>query len=200
MSRRFPPFTLALLPQAPGLQLLDVAITARELSLELAATRASMPCPGCDHPSSRVHSHYRRSLTDLPWAGRTVRIVLHVRKFFCLDATCPRRIFTERLPTVVAPYARKTVRLTDVLRLVGFALGGEAGARLIDRLGMHASPRTLLRLLRQTPVPAPPTPRVLGVDEWAFRRGRRFGTILVDLERHRPIDLLPESSDTVFAA
>jgi transposase len=129
-----------------------------------------------------------------------VRITLAVRTFFCTTRACPRRIFVERLPTVVAPYARKTCRLTDVLRLVGFALGGEAGSRLSDRLGMVASPRTLLRLLRRTPLPPPSAPRVLGVDEWAFRRGRRFGTILVDLEHHRPIDLLPESSDTAFAA
>jgi transposase len=200
MSRKYPPFTLALLPHAPGLQLIDVAITAGELRLALAATCAAMPCPVCDHQSARIHSHYHRSLADLPWAGRMVRIALSVRKFFCTTVSCPRRIFTERLPTVVAPYARKTLRLTDVLRLIGFALGGEAGTRLLDRLGMPASSRTLLRLLRRTPLSPPSTPRVLGVDEWSFRRGRRFGTILVDLERHRPIDLLPTSSDTDFAA
>ncbi len=175
-------------------------MTAHELVLELAATCASMPCPVCEQPSSQIHSHYRRSLADLPWAGRSVRIALSVRKFFCRNTACPRRIFTERLPTVVTPYAQKTIRLTDVHRLVGFALGGEAGVRLVDRLGMPTSSRTLLRLLRQTPLPSPATPRVLGVDEWAFRRGRRFGTILVDLERHQPIDLLPDSSDASFAA
>lgn len=200
MVQKYPSFPRTLLPQAPGVQLMDVTMTAHELVLELAATCASMPCPVCEQPSRQIHSHYRRSLADLPWAGRSVRIALSVRKFFCRNAACPRRIFTERLPTVVTPYAQKTIRLTDVHRLVGFALGGEVGVRLVDRLGMPTSSRTLLRLLRQTPLPSPATPRVLGVDEWAFRRGRCFGTILVDLERHQPIDLLPDSSDASFAA
>ena len=200
MSHQSPPFPLALSPATPGLHLRSVTLTADELALEVATTQAAMPCPVCAQLSARPHSTYRRSLADLPWAGRRVRLALVVRKFFCITATCARRIFTERLPSLVAPYARKTVRLTDVLRLVGFALEGEAGARLLDRLGMSTSPRTLLRLLRQTPTPAPATPRVLGVDEWAFRRGRRFDTILVDLERHQVVDLLPESTDAVFAA
>jgi hypothetical protein len=121
MAQKYPVFPRALLPHAPGLQLMDVALTAHELSLELAATCASMPCPLCAQPSARIHSHYRRSVADLPWAGRMVRITLAVRKFFCTTRTCPRRIFTERLPTVVAPYARKTLRLTDVHRLIAFS-------------------------------------------------------------------------------
>ena len=174
--------------------------TLRCVAVTLVATAPTATCPLCGHRTARVHSRYSRTLADLPWAGAAVRLTLRVRKFFCTLAACPRRVFTERLPDLAAPYARKTARLADILRLVGFALGGEAGARLVARLGMAASPRTLLRLLRRTPPVERPTPRVLGVDEWAFRRGCRAGTILVDLERHQPVDLLAESSDAAFAA
>ena len=104
--------------------------------------------------------------TDLPWGGYAVRFILHVRKFFCRTLTCAQRIFTERLPGVVEPLARKTIRLHDVLRLIAFALGGEAGARLTERLGMATSPATLIRMMRQSSPPTHPTPRVLGVDDW----------------------------------
>src|SRR5919202_4695050 len=119
-----------LLPQAPGLQLRDVTITERGVSVGLMATAPSAACPLCGQPTRRIHSRYTRAVADLPWAGSAVRLTLHVRKFFCTTATCRRRVFTERLPDVVAPYARKTVRLEELLRLVGFALGGGAGARL----------------------------------------------------------------------
>ena len=198
MTLSIPSFVPRLLPHAPGVQLHAVTLTDQELVVVLVATSRSSPCPCCAHPSVRVHSHYHRTVADLPWAGRTVRIGLHVRTFFCRTPTCSRRIFTERLPTMVAPSARTTLRCVDVLRLLGFALGGEAGTRLGRRLGCSTSPRTILRLFRRTPPVTHPTPRVLGMDDWSFRR-RQAGTILVDLERHSPIDLLPESSDTAVA-
>jgi transposase len=125
---------------------------------------------------------------------------LLVRKFICRNASCARRIFTERLPEFVATYARKTRRLFTILRAIGVTLGGNAGARLAARLRLSTSASTLLRLVRTAPVLATPAPQAIGVDEWAWRRGHRYGTILVDLASHRVRDLLPERSAATVAA
>ncbi len=136
---------------------------------------------------------------DLPWAGCAVTLVLHVRKFFCTHPTCMRRIFVERLPQVVAPSARRTTRLQRVIQAVALALGGEGGARLLTVLGIRLSSATLLNTIRATPPRASATPRGLGIDDWSWRRGHRFGTILVDLEQHTVIDLLPDRSVTTVS-
>jgi transposase len=125
---------------------------------------------------------------------------LLVRRFVCGDKRCPRKVFCERLPDFAPAYARLTSRLKDTLRVIGLALGGEAGSRLSRKLGMPIGGDTLLALLRAAPPPTPSPARVIGIDDWAIRRGQNYGTIVVDLEKGRPIDLMPGRDAAVVAS
>src|SRR5882672_8308330 len=183
-----------LLPDATLLHLeaCEVDETAAQITLRVQSTQPSAPCPLCATPARRIHSDYGRTLADLPWAQYRVDLQLRGRTWLCRNRSCPRRIFTERLPTVVAPWARCTLRLAQRLVALGLALGGKAGVRLGHVWDMRVSRNTLLRWLRRQPAPSLPTPRVLGVDDFALRKRHTYGTILVDLERRQAVALLPE--------
>src|SRR5581483_4235473 len=164
-------------PTRLHLHLLDASETA--ITAVVTTTSEEAECPLCHCRSARIHSRYTRAVADLPWMGCAVHLELHVRRFFCPNKECVRQIFTERLPTIVAPYSRRTLRLAEVFTLIGFALVGEAGKRLAEGMGLSIRPDTLLRLIRAQPDQQASTPRVLGVDDFSFCKRKTYGTILL---------------------
>jgi transposase len=183
---------LELLDAPAGSRLDYSVLEADSLSVFLETTAPTAACPLCASDSHRVHSRYHRRLADLPCFGRSVRLGVTVRRFLCAHPQCPRRIFAERLLGFAHPYARTTSRLREAHDAIGYALGGEAGSRLTVRLSITTSPDTLLRRVKQQRQADSAPPRFVGIDDWAWRKGQRYGTIVVDLKRGDVIDLLPD--------
>jgi hypothetical protein len=169
MSMPLLPFSL------PGLVVEHVSTADPTLLIDARASTPAASCPDCHISSARVHSRYTRRLRDLPVAEHPVCLRLQVRRFRCPTPTCPRRTFAERLPALAPCHAQRTRRLTETVCVLGGESGGEAGARMATRLRMPLSGDTVLRILRSTPAPAQPTPRVLGIDDFALRKGRVYG-------------------------
>jgi transposase len=191
----------AAFPLPPGLHLVQRLNGASGRQQLLLTTRArSACCPYCRCVSRRVHSRYLRTLADLPSGAETLCLRVWVRRFFCGNSLCHRRTFAEPLTDFALRYARRTERLRQAQTRVGQAVGSRPGVRLANHLAMPTSATTLLRLEKAAPLPLRATPRVLGVDDWAFRKGHHYGTILYDLEQHQVVDLLPDRTQETLAA
>jgi transposase len=189
-----------LLPPDEHLKFKTLHIGEPGITLVATMTSPKSACPDCHQLASRIHSSYPRTLADVPWAITPIELRLTVRRFFCTTCTCGRQTFTERLPMMAPFYARTTTRLSDMQADTGLALGGAAGARRLTRQGLPVSRNTLLRRVRRLPIPEGPAPEVVGIDDWAWRKGHRYGTIVVDLERGCPIDVLEDRLAETVAA
>jgi transposase len=177
----------------------EISFDGDLVTIYASTANLAAECPLCEQPSHRIHGCYVRTLADLPWCGKPVRLRVRVKKFFCNEPSCERKIFAERLEEVARPFARGTGRQKEALEWIAFALGGEAGARLARELGLLVSPDTLLNRIRGAFHEDAGDVRVLGVDDFGFKRGNGSGTIMVDLERHKIVDILEGHSTKLIA-
>lgn len=196
-----PSHSQAVLPQ-PDALLLERIEKQGSVFRIFVFTQQPAPCPVCGQVSRSRHSGYSRRLSDLPWQGCSVQLWLSLHKYRCPQPDCPRKVFCERIPGVARAYARRTDRLALIISSVGYVAGGLPAARLLERLAIPVSDDSVRRQVVRSAVRAAPQQPVrrLGIDDWAWRKYHNYGTILVDLDRHQVVDLLPDRTAESVAA
>lgn len=191
------PWTFSL----PGFKINEIRKDQGCIHIDAQSLTNTAYCPSCHHGSDRVHSYYHRTLKEIPIAEYIVQLHLTVQRFRCLNPKCERKTFAESLTGLALKYAQRTQRVTCSCTTLGMALGREAGQRAASRLHFSLSADTLLRMIRCTTIEtATSTFQVIGIDDWAFKRREFYGTLIVDLERRRPIELLSDRTAETVAA
>jgi hypothetical protein len=164
---------LILFPHLQDFRLVQLFYNEESITLECERTTPTASCPICQTTTRSIHSRYLRVLRDLPINGKTVLLLLHVRKFYCKEPTCPHRVFAERFPQLTSAHGQATAGLHLFLATLGREAGGAAGARIAAGLGLQTTARTLLRVLHAQPLSEPGSPRVVGLDDWGATRSHR---------------------------
>jgi len=183
-----------------GLEVTGIEMSDEVLTITAVSKQIRPCCPLCGTPALRVHSRYTRTVADLPCGGQQVRLLVRVRRCFCDVPTCARKIFAERLTPFVEPRARVTQRLYQIVQIIGLATGGRLGVRVTDRLAIHTTRHTILRRIMMLPTEPVGQVTQIGIDDFSFRRGRKFGTLIVDLQTHQVLDVLADRTAETSAA